>query len=250
MIRVLLVLIWIVFYCILSIILLPIGYIISKINRGASQVYAATLVKFVFKVILFLSGTKTEVVGLENIPKDEAVLFVGNHRSYFDVVIGYTLVPLKTGFVAKKEMNRILIIRQWMRLLRCPFLDRDNIKEGLKTILRGIDYIKDGTSIVIFPEGTRNSGDGLMEFHTGSFKLAEKSGCKIIPMVQNNTDQIFEAHFPFIKRTHTRIEFLEPIDMTNMSRDEKKEIPSKVYNIILENYNKHQEGFTKTKKEI
>lgn len=244
MIRVFLVLIWIVFYCILSIILLPIGYIISKINRGASQVYAATLVKFVFKVILFISGTKTDIVGLENIPKDEAVLFVGNHRSYFDVVVAYTLVPLKTGFVAKKEMNRILFIRQWMRLLRCPFLDRDNIKEGLKTILKGIEYIKDGTSIVIFPEGTRNNGEGLLEFHSGSFKLAEKSECKIIPMVQNNTEQIFEAHFPFIKRTRTRIEFLKPIDMTQLNRDEKKEIPNKVYNIILDTYNKNKNDYS------
>lgn len=244
MIRVFLVLIWIVFYCILSIILLPIGYIISKINRGASQVYAATLIKFVFKVILFISGTKTDIVGLENIPNDEAVLFVGNHRSYFDVVVAYTLVPLKTGFVAKKEMNRILFIRQWMRLLRCPFLDRDNIKEGLKTILKGIEYIKDGTSIVIFPEGTRNNGEGLLEFHSGSFKLAEKSECKIIPMVQNNTEQIFEAHFPFIKRTRTRIEFLEPIDMTQLSRDEKKEIPNKVYNIILDTYNKNKNDYS------
>ncbi|WP_027436992.1 lysophospholipid acyltransferase family protein [Lachnospira multipara] len=240
MIRLLLVAIWIIIFCILSLILLPIGFIITKINRSASQKYAAALVKFVLKGILFLSGTKVIVKGLENIPKDEAVLFVGNHRSYFDVVVAYTLVPLKTGFVAKKEMNRLPIIRQWMRMLRCPFLDRDNIKEGLKTILRGIEYIKDGTSIVIFPEGTRNTGDGMLEFHAGSFKLSEKSGCKIIPMVQNNTDEIFEKHVPFIKRTKTIIEFLPAIDLNNMTRDEKKEVPAKVKSLILETYNNNK----------
>ena len=147
MIRTFFVALWILLVCILSIILLPIGFIISKINESTGQKYASVIIKIIFKIILFISGTKLEVRGKSNIPSDEAVLFVGNHRSYFDVVIAYTLVPAKTGFVAKKEIGRIPIFRQWMILLKCLFLDRKNIKEGLKTILKGIDYLKEGTSI-------------------------------------------------------------------------------------------------------
>ena len=101
-------------------------------------------------------------------------------------------------------MKKALIIRRWMDNLFCLFLDRKNMKEGLKTILKGIDYIKDGKSIVIFPEGTRNKGEGVQDFHAGSFKFAEKTGCKIIPMVQTNTDCIFERQFPRLKATTPR----------------------------------------------
>ena len=115
------------------------------------------------------------MTGLENIPDDEPVLFIGNHRGFFDVIISYTYMKRPTGFVAKKEMKKALIIRRWMDNLFCLFLDRENMKEGLKTILKGIDYIKDGKSIVIFPEGTRNKGEGVQDFHAGSFKFAEKN---------------------------------------------------------------------------
>ncbi len=79
----------------------------------------------------------------------------------------------------------------------------------LKTILQAIDYVKHGISICIFPEGTRNKGEelSLLPFHNGSFKIAEKTGCPIIPMSLNNTCDIFEGHFPFIKKDscHLRI---------------------------------------------
>lgn len=87
-----------------------------------------------------------------------------------------------------------------MRNLYCLFLDRNDTREGLKTILEGIDYIKKGISIVIFPEGTTSHTLDLLPFKEGSFKFAEKTGCKIIPMVQNNTRACFENQFPRIKK--------------------------------------------------
>lgn len=95
--------------------------------------------------------------GSGNIPEDTAVLYVGNHRSYFDILAGYTTVPTLLGFVAKKEMEKIPLLRTWMVNVNCLFLDRKNIKEGLKTILQGIEKVKNGVSIWIFPEGTEKS---------------------------------------------------------------------------------------------
>lgn len=132
----------------------------------------------------------------------------------------------RTGFVAKKEIEKVPLLNIWMKYLYCLFLDRKNMKEGLKTILTGIDYLKAGTSIVIFPEGTRNKSiDGVLPFHVGSFKLAEKSGCRIIPMVQNNTAAALEDHLPFFKKTHTVLEFGKPIDVASMDREQKKLLP-------------------------
>lgn len=90
------------------------------------------MIQWIFGVLLFVSGTKVKAECLENIPKDRAVLYVGNHRSYFDIITSYRLLPGITGYVAKKEMAKVPLLRLWMRYIHCLFLDRSNVKEGLK----------------------------------------------------------------------------------------------------------------------
>ncbi len=241
MIRITLVVLFLLLFFILSLILLPFEWLIGKFDMSFKERSSLRIVRRAFRIVLFISGVKTTVIGLENIPEDEPVLFVGNHNSFFDIVIAYTLMKKPTGFVAKKELNAFLFVRRWMRNLYCLFLDRKNIKEGLKTILLGIDYIKKGVSIVIFPEGTRNkTHDGILPFHSGSFKLAEKSGCKIVPMVQNNTGAVFEDQFPRIKSTHTVIEFGKPIDLNELSKEERKNIAQYTHDILSEIYEKNK----------
>ena len=163
--------------------------------------------------------------GLENLPMDRAVLYVGNHRSYFDILVGYVTVPGLTGFVAKKEMLKIPLLRDWMHRVNCLFLDRVNIKEGLKTILEGIEKVKSGISIWIFPEGTRNENKDMTEllpFHEGSLKIAQKSGCPVIPVAITGTARIFEDHLPFIKPSHVVIRYGEPIDLKELPQEAKK----------------------------
>ena len=70
------------------------------------------------------------VIGEENVPKDQAVLYVANHRSYFDILLTYSRCPIRTGYVAKKEMERYPLLSNWMRNLYCLFLDREDIKTG------------------------------------------------------------------------------------------------------------------------
>jgi len=241
MIRLVLVALYLLIFFIISIPMFFIEWIVGKFNPNAKSISSLRIVQLTFKIILFLCGTKITVIGWENVPKDEPALFVGNHRSIFDVVIAYSMMPGLTGFVSKKEMNKIPIVRVWMRYLHCLFLDRDNIKEGLKTILKGIEIIKkDKISISIFPEGTRNRDDDVKPFKEGSFKFAEKSGCKIIPMVQNNTESIFEKQFPRIKRAHTIIEFCKPILMNELEKDERKVIGAYTNKIITEVYEKNK----------
>lgn len=106
-----------------------------------------------------------------------------------------------------------------------PVLDRSNIKEGLKTILTGIEKVKGGISMWIFPEGTRNKSEDpadLMEFREGSLKIAEKSGCPVIPVAITGTDDVFERHIPWIRKSHVIIEYGEPIYLKELPLDKKK----------------------------
>ena len=241
MIRFLLVVLFLFLYLLLGIPVLGIEWIIGKFNKNLSDYQSLRLVQWAFNVILKISGVEVTVIGEENVP-DEPVLFIGNHRSYFDILLTYSRCRRLTGYVAKKEMLRYPLLRDWMKRLYCLFLDRENPKEGLKTILQAIDYEKNGISICIFPEGTRNDGEELsmLPFHNGSFKIAEKSGCAIVPMSLNNTVSIFEAHIPFIRKTHVVLEYGKPIYMKDMDKETKKHIGEYCQNIIQETINKNQ----------
>ena len=139
-------------------------------------------------------------------------------------------------------MLRYPLLRDWMKRLYCLFLDRSTPKEGLKTILKAIEYVKEGISVCIFPEGTRNDGEELsmLPFHDGSFKIAEKTGCAILPMSLNNTHAIFEQQFPRIKKTHVVLEYGKPIYPGSLDKETKKHLGQYCQNIIQETINKNQ----------
>lgn len=203
MIRLLLVASFLILFLILSTPIMFVEWLIGKHNPDAKSRSSLAIVSWAFRCIRFLSGAKVDYIGEENIPTDTPVLYIGNHRSFFDVVLTYIRVPRPTGYIAKKSMEKVPLLNIWMRNLHCLFLDRENIKAGMQTILAAIDLMKNGKSICIFPEGTRNKEEGtLLPFHEGSFKIAVKAGCPIIPMTINNSAAVFENQYPWIKR-HT-----------------------------------------------
>lgn len=244
MIRLVLVALYLILFLVLSIPVLVVEWLVGKRNPAHKDRVSKAVVGWGFRCIIFLAGTKLIVRGKENIPSDGAALFVGNHRSYFDIVLTYSHFPGITGYVAKKEMLRYPLLKDWMRNIHCLFLDRDNIKEGLKTILAGVEEVKNGVSMCIFPEGTRNKvNDTFLPFHEGSFKIAEKGGVPIVPMVIVNSADIFEDHLPWIRRTRVVIEFQPPVDMKGMDRSAKKNVGAYVCGLISKRYFELKEEF-------
>lgn len=229
-------------FLLLSYLVFPIMCLIGKFNKKAKDYASLRIVQWGFRTILAIAGTKITVRGKENIP-DEAALFVGNHRSYFDILILYIQCERLTGFVAKDSIEKIPSLRVWMRYLYCLFLDRSDIKQGMKTILTAIEYVKKGISICIFPEGTRNGGEELsmMPFKEGSFKIATKTGCPIVPVSINNSAEIFENHVPRLKKTHVILEYGKPIYPKELSREEFKNIGAKCQGIIQKTINRNVE---------
>ena len=240
MIRLIFVALFVVLFLIIGIPVLGIEWLIGKVSKKTMDYSSLRLVQWAFKMIIKLAGIELTVIGEENIPEGP-VLYIGNHRSFFDIVITYARCKNLTGYIAKKEMLSIPLLRTWMKRLYCLFLDRENPKEGLKTILQAIDYVKHGISICIFPEGTRNKGEelSLLPFKEGAFKIATKTGCPIVPISMNNTAEIFENHFPKIKKTHVILEYGTPIYPNELDKDVKKHIGSYVQNIMDETIHKN-----------
>lgn len=233
MIRTVFLVLCILFFATFSIVALPIIWLIGKFNMKLRDKMAYGLMHFAFSVAIFISGMKLTVKGKENIPTDVPVLYVGNHRSAVDIVVCYRHVLGCTGFISKKEWEKIPFLNYWIKTLHGLFLDRDNIKEGLKVILEAIDRVKvQGYSICIFPEGTRSHTAEMLPFKEGSMKIATKSGCPIIPMALVGTDDIFENNNKILKPGKVTLRFGEPIYPDKLDKEEVRFLGAKTREII------------------
>ncbi len=240
MIRFIIAAIFLVAFLLVSYLLFLVEWIVGKISKPAKDLSSLRIVQWGFRVILWIAGVKVTVIGKENMP-DEAALYVGNHRSYFDILVLYVQCKNITGFIAKDSMEKIPSLRVWMRYLYCLFLKRDDLKQGMKVILQAIDYVKQGISVCVFPEGTRNKGEELsvLPFKEGTFKIALKTGCPIVPVSLNHTADIFENHVPKMKKTHVVVEYGKPIYPNDLDKEAKKHVGATCRAIIEETIQKN-----------
>ncbi|MBP5332513.1 MAG: 1-acyl-sn-glycerol-3-phosphate acyltransferase [Lachnospiraceae bacterium] len=244
--RSILIVIFLLLYFILTLPLFLILKLIEVFAPKAGAKASQFVVKYAFKMVLVIAGAKTTVLGLENIPTDRPVLFTSNHRSYVDVVLGYSTVPVLTGFVAKKEIAKFPGLNWWMTAVNCLFIDRDDMKQSLKVILAAIEKVKAGCSMFIMPEGTRNHSDELLPFKEGSFKIADKSGCPVVPVAISNADDIYELHKPWVRSAPVVIHYGKPIFLEEMSREERKTLAPRVMKDISDMLEEDKKYIKKT----
>lgn len=234
--RTILCVLYVFLFLLLELPLLAADWFIRRVNPKARGYFQLRLVQWGFRCVSFLSGIRLTVIGEEHVPKDQAVLYIGNHRSIFDIVVTYARCPGLTGYISKNGVDRVPVLGIVMRRLYCLFLDRNDMKQGLKVILQAIEYVREGISICVFPEGTRNREQGppdsLLPFKEGTFKIALKSGCPIIPMALVGTADIFENHFPWIHSAEVTLVYGEPIIPSELDRDTQKHLGVYCQNVI------------------
>ncbi|CAI8906520.1 MULTISPECIES: lysophospholipid acyltransferase family protein [Bacillus] len=184
------------------------------------------------KKMVRVAGSTVQVNGIENVPKDKPVLVVSNHQSDMDipVLLGYLNKPI--GFVSKAEIKKFPIVPTWMELMNCVFMDRSNRRQSLQAIKDGIELLKNGHSIVIFPEGTRSKGREMGEFKAGSFHLAVKAGVAILPVTVDGTYKMFEANGNRMKPAHATVTISKPITPEQYASMDIKELTQYTNDII------------------
>lgn len=178
------------------------------------------------------SGAKVEVYGEENLLPDQTVVYISNHQGNFDIplLMGYINQP--KGFISKIEARKIPIIVNWMELLHCVFMDRSTLKGSAGAIIEGIKVLKQGHSLVIFPEGTRSKGDQMGEFKSASFKLATKAGVPIIPVTIDGSYKLMEMGNNKITPANVKLTIHPAIPTKGLSKDEIEVLPMQVHHII------------------
>ncbi len=179
-----------------------------------------------------ISGAKVNVFGEENIPKDIPVVFISNHQGNFDIALFMSYINKPKGYIAKIEMKKVPLIRTWMEYMNCVFMDRSNIRKSAQAIIEGVNILKGGHSLVIFPEGTRSKGGDVGEFKAGSFKLATKAKVPIIPITIDGSYKLLEQNKNKVKPAEVNLYIHPMIETNELSKEEQNELPEKVKQII------------------
>lgn len=163
------------------------------------------------RAILALSGVKVNIKGAENIPKDRPVIFLSNHQGAFDIPALQGFLNSQFRWVAKKSLFKIPIFGWSMSLAGYIGIERESAGSAYKSIEEAASRIKGGTSVLIFPEGTRSKTAELLPFKRGGFLLAVKSGVPIIPVGIKGTNAIMRKGGALIKPSDVTISIGEPI---------------------------------------
>lgn len=183
------------------------------------------------KYCVDVTGAEVEVVGLENIPSDRSVVYIGNHQGLMDIPLLLGYIPYQKAFIAKIEILKVPMISDWMKLMKCVFLARKNPRQSVEAMHQGMENVKKGYSMVIFPEGTRSKGGPVKEFKPGSFKLAFQSGADIVPVTIDGTWKIYEEH-KRIKPAKIKLTIHPVVKTEGLSKEELREIPAQVQKIV------------------
>jgi 1-acyl-sn-glycerol-3-phosphate acyltransferase len=186
------------------------------------------------RTLLRITGADMTVTGLENIPAGRACVFVANHRSYCDILVLLGYLDAPHGLLAKQEIDKLPLIRQWMRLLGCVFVVRDDIHASMRALNAATETVAAGRSFSIFPEGTRYKGEegGIGEFKGGAFRVATKCGAPLVPVAITGTRRIYEGSGNIMTPSHVVMHILPPIETAGLSRTEQKDLPEQVHDVI------------------
>ena len=177
------------------------------------------------------AGIKVNVQGLENIPEGP-VVFVSNHQGNFDIPIFFTAIPThQHAFVAKDSLERIPIFGGWIRDIRSVFINRDDARASLKAIQEGVDLLKKGFSLVIFPEGTRAKSCEMADFKKGSLRLATKAGVPVVPVTLNGSYRAFEEK-GYVRPCEVDFYIHPAIDTASLPKAEANDLAAAVEQIV------------------
>lgn len=177
---------------------------------------------------LFLAGIKVAVRGSENIPRDRSAVYIVNHQSNFDIPILYAGLPLQFRWMAKKELFNIPLFGLAMR--RCGYIpiDRSDRRKAMHSMNEAAQQIRDGASVIIFPEGTRTPDGHLQEFKKGGFLIAIKAQTPVVPVAIKGSFKVMSKNSVRINRGSIEMEIFPPFDTAGLKNTDVEPLMNRV----------------------
>ena len=229
-----------VFFFLCSLPMMPVVLLLGKIAPDKADRFTYAFVCWGLRMVAAMTGCPVTVIGRENIPEGRGVMFAGNHRSIFDIIMGAPYLPRPFIVIAKQELGKIPLLHFWMKQIHCLFLDRKDIRAGAQMVADAAEGMKAGKSVQIFPEGPRCHEEGtLLPFKGGSFKIAIRAGAPVIPVAFIGTGNVLEDHPMKVQKTPVTIIFGEPIETKELSIADRKLLHQKVEDAVAGMYQQY-----------
>lgn len=184
--------------------------------------------------ILWVSGIKVTLKGIEKLNPEQSYIYMANHQSNYDIPVLLGKLPVQFRWLAKAELFRIPLFGRAMQGCGYISIDRANRKMAFESLARAADTIRNGTSVMIFPEGTRSYDGNLKEFKKGGFVLSVDAGVPIVPIIIKGTWPIMPRTRFRIEPTPVSIEIHDPIETCNFTRSTKDDLIKTVRNTMIE----------------
>ena len=229
-------LIWFIYFWTYIIVIYPIYLKVKKLGKDGDVKAHDELTRRIVRVwarrMVGVAGGKVTVQGLENLPCEPCV-YVANHSSYFDIplCLGYLGDDTKP-LVAKKQIEKLPLVRDWMKELHCVFINRDNPREAVSALNEAASWTQQGYSMVVFPEGTRTPDGEIKEFKAGAYKIAEKGHLPVVPVCIKGTADLMGCGSLKITPASVTLEILPKIDTTNYTKQDWKALPALTQEIV------------------
>jgi 1-acyl-sn-glycerol-3-phosphate acyltransferase len=189
--------------------------------------------------ILGLSGVKLDIIGLENLPHEECVIFTANHESSFDIPVLFKALPVPLFFLAKAELKKIPVFGWFVQAVGMVFLERKDHKKAMEGLKKAGEEIRKGKNIMSFPEGTRTRDGQLKLFKRGSFVLALETGINIVPIAIIGTRQINPPGYR-IQPGRVRVVFGKMVEVSNFDKKHPDILAKHVEDVVKELRIKYQ----------
>lgn len=184
------------------------------------------------RLILATSLIRVRVRGLENLDGGKHYVFVANHQSYMDIPIVFGYFPEGFRILAKASLFSIPFLGWHLRRTGNMPIGRRNVRANARRLLQAVNYIREGHSIVVFPEGGRSVGGGIEEFRTGVFLAAIKVGAPVVPVAIAGSRHVLGRNSWHIRPGQVELIFTSPIETESMHRGELEELVSQVHQRI------------------
>lgn len=218
--------------------------------RRFSRRYVFFFGRFVGLVINILCGARVHIDGdvddMRRLQKqDSGICFVSNHQSLLDIPLAVGNVRVDAGFIAKKELAYVPLLNLVVLCTHSIFLDRKNLRKGAKAIGKGASNMRKGVSMMVFPEGTRSKTGLMVSFRRGSFKLAIRSGCPVVPMVIVGSRDLVENRRSVFQTGDVYIRILEPVCLSGLDRTQCGLALDELERRMTDEYEKMRKEFIK-----
>lgn len=177
---------------------------------------------------LLLASARLRLHGLDNIPLDQPVILMPNHQSNFDILAMLAGTPIQFRWLAKAELFKIPIFG--LTMLRAGYIpiDRSDRRKALLSMKEAARRISDGTSVTIFPEGTRSPDGELLPFKRGGFMLAVQSGASLVPVAIRGSFDIMSKNSLRLKPGRIDVSFFPPVDVIGKTAQELPELMEQI----------------------